>query len=194
MSGLTSERLLPEAEARLRSAALTAADVQHILGEPERTTEDLRVADVFPFRALCTLASAVITSRPAYAPHVADGTQHVQEWLWAKEPTWRRSLLTPDGEMVAHVGVKSDRTSPSLEMVRLMVHPDWQRQGLAGRLVHLTVAQFGTRLRALVGPETPSHLLLRRLRWTEGGTAMEPGEPDPAVVMICPHERTVATR
>jgi GNAT superfamily N-acetyltransferase len=197
VSGLTSERLLPEAEARLRCAALTADDIDHIMGTKPAdrpAIEDLVVADVFQFRALVAMTRAVIHARPAYAPRVVDGETTVQEWLWAKEPTWRRALLTPDGDMAAHVGVKSDRTGPDLEMVRLMVHPDWQRRGLAARMVDLAVAEFGTRLHAKVGPGSPSHHLLLGLGWVATGTAMEPGEPNPCVVLTCPHARRKAAR
>lgn len=193
MSGLTSERLLPEAESRLRAAALSPADVADIMHGHERIN-DLALTSTFPFAALVVMTRDVIASRPVYAPRVADGTQHVQEWLWAKQSSWHRALMTPDGRMAAHVGVKSDRTGPGLEMVRLMVHPEWQRRGLAALMVDQAVAAFGTRLYAKVGPNVPSHHLLLGIGWVENGTAMEPGEPDPCVVLTCPHERRRSAR
>lgn len=140
---------------------------------------------------LSRLAGAVIDERPEYAPQVADGTVHLQEWLWAKEPAWRRALLATDGEMVAHVGVRTTREVSDLELCRLMVHPDWQRRGLASHLVGLAVAQFGTRLRVLVGPGTPSHLMFLHHGWDEAGTAVEPGEPGECLLLACitPHAR-----
>lgn len=189
MSGLTSEHLLPEAEARLRSAALTPADVAHIMGPDEKVAPPSpTTVSTFPFLALVGLARAVIEHRPAYAPHVTAGTQHVQEFLWAKQSSWHRAVMSADGQMLAHVGVKVERTGRGLEMIRLMVHPDWQRQGLASRVVDLAAEQFGTRLHAVVGPNTPSHHLLLHLGWSETGTTFEPGEPDECVVLSCTRE------
>lgn len=146
----------------------------------------------YPLVSSCTtgmfveLCEAVLVARPAYSPQVREGSMSVAEWAQNKSLPWRRMLLD-DGRVIAHVGVKADRDTGEVELCRLMVHPDYQRQGLARTMVDLTVAQFGTRLRALVGPDSPSHHLLRGLGWVEVGEACEPGESEPCLLMVCPH-------
>lgn len=137
------------------------------------------------------LCEAVLAAEPAYPQQVRNENLSVREWAGAQAPQWRRLLLDETGRVVAHVGVRANRESPELQLCHLMVHPVLRRQDLASRMVDLTVAQFGTRLRALVTPHSPSHHLLLGLGWVEVGQSDEPGEPTSRIVLACvePHRR-----
>lgn len=137
------------------------------------------------------LCEAVLAAEPAHSPQARNEALSMQGCAGAQAPQWRRLLLDGTGRVVAHVGVRANRESPELQLCSLMVHPDLRRQELASRLVDLTVAQFGQRLRALVDPHSPSHHLLLGLGWVEVGQSDEPGGSTSGIVLACvePHRR-----
>lgn len=141
------------------------------------------LASTCPDTAYFDLREVVLAPLTPHADAVA--------WASAPAPEWRRLLLTDDGRVIAHIGVKANRQSPDVWLCHLLVHPEGRRHGLATRLVDLAAARFGTRLRAEVAPSSPTHLLLLGLGWAEVDATTTSAAPGTGVVLACvqPHQR-----
>lgn len=148
-----------------------------------------------------SLFGAVTAADPDYAPVVTSGEMTLADWFTRKPADG--AILAYEGDLlVGHVAVRHNHVLPGgartaharpLEMCRLAVHPDAQRQGVASVLVRAVHRRHGDSLWATCHAGYGSHRLLTGLGWVDQTAVAWADDPRAGVCLYAPTILTFPT-
>lgn len=152
------------------------------------------IAPIRPGDDVASLVTAVAASDPDRLPSVVDGTESPADWFRRKPLNASWLAWGRDGNVVGHVGLRlNDRlangvSAPAgrtVELTRLLVHPDHRRAGIARALAGVaTEAIASDRLWITTVVDSPAFEMYLSMGWGVAGTAALVDGSRPGAVLV----------